>query len=214
MKLTLTLIPLLLLVSACNPAAQDPKAVAQQYWQAMVDGDTELANSLVSADSQTEQQNYLQSLQQSGNKITQVALDDQHISVVTTINPDAKRPYKDRPFETILVLEQGRWKIDLTETRIPPERSDTEKQLDELSEKLSRSVDDNIGEMEQVVSEGMELLNEILRDGSKDMGDSFLKGMQELKDAMRESVEKMKQRRRQQSEDNKPAHDDTGEGVI
>lgn len=115
MKLLLPLIALAML-SACNQPAQDPKTVAQHYWQAIIDGDTETAKSLIASDSTKEFDDYLTHMNSNHQNITQVALDDQRTSVTTTINPNSDQPFNDRPFETILVLEEGQWRIDLKQT--------------------------------------------------------------------------------------------------
>ncbi len=209
-------LPLLLSLSGCLEA-QNPKDIAQQYWQAMVNGDTEAARQYVSQDSQQAFEQTLTRIDQ-GMKIDQVALDELNTSVVTTINPDADKPYLDQPFETVLVLEQGKWKIDMQRTRIPPAPGELEKQLGELSQKLNRSLDQSSREMEQVFGESMRLLDELLTQGTKEMSESLLKGMEKFREAMRESAEAMRQRReqqqqQQQSQTSSPAND-SGEGVI
>ena len=214
-------LPLLLSLSACLEA-QNPKDIAQQYWQAMANGDTEAAKQYVSKDSQQAFDQYLQRVNQ-GAAIKQVALDDLNTSVVTTINPNPQKPYLDRPFNTYLVLEQGKWKIDMQRTQVPPAPDEIEKQLGELSQKLNQSLQQNATEMEQVIGEGMQLLDQLLTQGSKQMSESLLQGMEKFREAMRESVEAMKQKRQQMqqapsapapSSPRPTAPEDSGEGMI
>ena len=205
-------LPLLLSLSGCLEA-QNPKAIAEQYWQAMVDGDTEAARQFVSQDSQQAFEQTVQRLN-NGMQVKQVALDDLNTSVVTTLNPNADKPYLDRPFQTVLVLEQGKWKIDMQRTRIPPAPGELEKQLGELTQKLDQSLQHSSREIEQVFGESMKLLDDLLSQGSQQMSRSLLEGMEKFREAMRESVEAMKQRREQRQPQTPPTDADSGEGVI
>ncbi len=212
MKKHLLVLPVLLSLSACLEA-QNPKDIAQQYWQAIVDGDTEAARQYISKDSQQAFEQTLQRLD-NGMEVRQVALDDLNTSVTTTLNPNTDKPYLDRPFETVLVLEDGKWKIDLQRTRIPPAPDEIEQQLGELSQKLNQTMQQSAGEMEQALGEGMKLLDDLLTQGTKEMSESLLQGMEKFREAMRESVEAMKQRREQMQQRPSPPAEDDGEGMI
>jgi len=217
MKPKLLALPLLLSLSACLEA-QNPKDIAQQYWQALADGDTEAARQYVSQDSRRDFDRFLQNRTQ-GDAIRQVELGTLNTSVETTINPDPQQAGLDRPFDTYLVLEQGKWKIDMQRTRVPPAPGELEKQLGELTQQLNQSLRQNASEMEQVFGESMQLLDELLTQGSQEMSRSLLQGMEKFREAMRESVEAMKQKREQlkQTPPGAPppaSPEDTGEGTI
>lgn len=127
-------------------------------------------------------------------------------------------------FDTILVLQQGQWKIDADRTPMPASPEAKEKEREQLAEKLSESMKENIESIDEAMTQGMHLLNEALQDGSKEMGDSLLKLMNELNSTMKESIDKMKQRRQQQLDEEKQNPQDKpsppqpdprqGEGMI
>lgn len=204
-----------ILLTACMHEAEDPKLVAQQYWQALVDKDYETAQQLVSNDSQDDFDSHVEAVNNPG-ALSQVALDDHRTVVITTLNPSNDKPYNDRPFESVMVLEDGHWKIDLEQTRLPPPPTDLEKQLNEMANGLSDSVDESLDTMEDVIDESMRLLDETLNQGSREMSDSFESAMRKMQEAMRESIESMKRRRDQmeQAPEPAPAPNAEGEGVI
>lgn len=204
-----------LFITACAQPAQDPKAITQQYWQAIIDGDIEAAKLVVSTDSQAAFEKYIADNEQNQKVVAQVALDEQRTTVTTTINPDAAKPHNDRPFDTILVIEEGKWKVDASQTRPSVPYTEMQQQLNDMANELSHSMNNNLDDIEKRVGEGMELLNEMLRDGSQEMSDAFLKGMEEMKEAMRESIDKMKQRRMQEQQQHQDTpQDSSGEGMI
>lgn len=140
--------------------------------------------------------------------VDHVGLDDEYATVVSVLNPAGESADDNCTFDTILVLEQGHWKIDASRTRLPLPKTASEKQMEELTEQLSESMQKNIESIDDTMAESMHMFNEMLREGSNEMGNSLLKGMEELNRKMRESIDNMKQRR---SKDNIP---DKGEGMI
>ena len=209
-----------LLLSACTQAAEDPKAVADKYWQYMQSGKLNEAEKLVSADS-------LHALPEHSKRLdanTSVSPDKATTIVtttITTIDPDNNYRHTET-FNTVLVLQQGQWKIDATQSQIPPAPDEKEKQMKKLADELSQSMQENVESMDDAVNQGMQLLNEALRDGSKEMGDSLLHLMNELNTTMQQSIDKMKQRREQQLQEKQQQPDPQktqpdhrqGEGMI
>lgn len=214
---TLLVLSATLLLAACNLEAEEPKTVAQRYWQAMVDKDYETARSLVSSDSQQGFDIHREAVN-SPEALQQVALDDQRVTVVTTINPDPRKAWRDRPFETVMKYEQGAWKIDLQKTRLPVPTSELERKMEDMANDMDGAVEDNLRTMEEVLEEGMKLFDESVEQGSKEMSNSFSRAMKKMQETMRESIEKMKQRREEmQRDDMHPQQSDepvSGEGVI
>ena len=188
-----------------------PREVAHQYWQALKNGDTETARKLVSTSSQQDFDTYLTQPADEKTPIGEITLGAEQTTVVTLIYPEDNTPDDYSAFDTTLVMEDGKWKIDAAQTVIPrPPPSDRE--LEELADQLSESMEDNIESIEDAMSEGMKLLDEALREGSRDMGESMLKGMEEMNRALQESIEEMQKRREQQQ--TKPKKDGEGEGLI
>lgn len=208
------------LVSACIEATDTPKQVAQKYWDALQKGDHITVRQHASKASQEDLDHYLALPPDQRTTTHEVILGFEYTVVDTIINPNASPTDEQHTIETMLVLEDGKWKVDASRTQIPPPRISTEKELGELADQLSESMKDNIDSMDDALTEGMEMLNEALRDGSKEMGESMLKLMQELNESMKNSVDQMKQRNQQQNTDQLPDTQPTppdpnlGEGVI
>ena len=206
-------------LSGCTQPAENPKAIADQYWQFIQAGNTVEAEKLVSLSSRRAY---------SDNNHRKTAIEkfsnSEAITIVST-TIDTTSPHSNlkntQTFDTYLVLQQGQWKIDADRTQIPAAPSVTEEELRHLAEELSESMQDNIESIDESVSQGMQMLNEVLRDGSKEMGESLLQLMNELNRSMHDSIDKMKQRRQQQLQEQDPQQDQTeqpdpdkGEGMI
>ena len=214
----LLLIPVLLFtLTACLPATEDPKTVADKYWQSMQIGNHAEAEKLVTINSRR----YLAAHKERMQTITQLDNDEARTIVsttITTVNPETGYEYQES-FNTVLVLEQGQWKVDIRQTDIPPSPIARQEELDQLAEELNESMKDNMESIDEAMNEGMHMLNEALQEGSKEMGESMLRMMDELNKSMHESIEQMKQRRQQQLEEQQnqqtPQPDpDQGEGMI
>ena len=197
-------------LSSCTQPAEDPKTIADQYWQHIQAGNNVEAEKLVSMNSRralTETQHQKINIEQFSNAEAQTIVS----TTITTISQ--KNLKQSRTFNTYLVLQQGQWKVDANQTQIPPAPSATEEELQQLAEELSESMQDNIDSIDEAMNQGMQLLNEALRDGSKEMGDSLLHLMNDLNSTMHDSIDKMKQRREQQlQEKQKPQQTDPTEG--
>jgi hypothetical protein len=191
--------------------AESPREIAYKYWQALKNGDTETARKLVSTGSRPDFDSYLAKPADEKTAIGEINLGAEQTTVVTLIYPEGNAPDDYSAFDTTLVMEDGEWKIDAAQTVIPrPPPSDRE--LEELANQLSESMEDNIESLEDAMNEGMKLLDEALREGSRDMGESMLKGMEHMNRALQESIEEMQKRREEQQK--KPKKDGEGEGLI
>ena len=196
-KLLITLVPLITL-SACLHQADNPRDIASQYWQALKIGDTETARKLVSTSSRQDFDNYLAKPVDEKTPIDEIKLGTEQTTVVTIIYPQGDNPEDYSAFDTTLVMEDGKWKIDAAQTVIP-RPAPSKRELDELADELSESMQDNIDSIEDAMNEGMKMLDEALREGSRDMGESMLKGMEEMNRALRESIEDMQRRREEKT---------------
>lgn len=183
-------------LSACNQPADDPKAVADKYWLNMQAGNITEAEKLVTTNSRhalSAQADRMPSIAQLDNGEARTIVS----TTITTINPNTDYRQTET-FDTVLVLQQGQWKVDLNNTQIPPSPTAREEELQRLKQELSESMQENVESMDDAMTQGMEMLNEALQEGSKEMGDSLLQLMNELNSTMQESIEKMKERREQQ----------------
>ena len=209
-----------LTLAACIQTADDPKTVSDKYWQYLQSGNTTEAKKLLTINSSqafSEHTSRINSNTQIDNTEAKALVN----TSITTINP-ATNDSRTESFNTVLVLQQGQWKIDINQTQIPPPPSAQEEEIQQLTEELSESMQENIESIDDAMSEGMKMLNEALHDGSKEMGDSLLHLMNELNHTMQKSIDKMKERREQQMQEQNPEQNKQqpdpdlrqGEGMI
>ena len=105
-------------------------------------------------------------------------------------------------FDTLLVMEDGEWKIDAAHTQLPTlKQSNKPSNSNQLSDALQKNLDS----MDEAIEQGSDMLNNFLQEGSKEMSESLLKGMNKMNESLREAIEKMKQRRE---------HENNDEGLI
>jgi len=189
----LTFTFLSIILSACTQPAENPKAVAEQYWGNIQSGNTLEAEKFATIKSRRTISEHSQRI----SSITTLENGETKTIVSTTItatNPETDYTHT-QTFDTILVLQQGQWKVDVDASPIPPSPSAQKEELQRLAEKLSKSMQDNIESIDEAVNEGMTILNETLREGSKEMGESLLNMMKELNKSMHESIDKMKKQK-------------------
>ena len=207
-------------LAACIPPADDPKTVADKYWQYLQAGNTTEAKKLLSTNSHqffSEHSSRINSNTQLDNSQAKTLV----TTTITSFNPATNRSHTET-FNTILVLQQDQWKIDIKQSQIPPPPSAQEEKIQQLTEELSESMQENIESIDGAMSEGMQTLNEALRDGSKEMGDSLLHLMNELNRTMQKSIDNIKERREQQKQEQNPEQNKQqpqpdprqGEGMI
>ncbi len=207
---SLWLIVSTLLISACAKPAKSPASVAHQYWQLIQDGKTKAAEQLVSSNSRQAFEDTIKTLK----PVRHFELKNSRTSVTTILNPSTTNPALNQPFNTSLILEQGRWRIDATQTQIPLERAATKQQ--QPGDNFSKSMRNNMHAMSNNMHEGIKLLNNALRNGSKDMHNSFLKGMKKLNESMQKSIAALKRHKQQDQQPSVPAQPNAnkGEGII
>lgn len=207
-------------LTACTQPAEDPKTVADKYWQHLQTGNIAEAEKLVSLNSRqviADHQSRIANISQLDNGEASTIVS----TTITTINPTNNHSHTET-FNTVLVLQQGQWKVDVSQSPIPPAPSAHEEEMQKLAEDLTESMQENIESIDNAMSEGMQLLNEALREGSREMGDSLLNLMNELNSTMHESIDKMKERRNKQLEKQQDElqpeqiqpDPDKGEGII
>jgi len=202
-------------LTACEQSAESPKQVAEQYWQALKSGDIASAKKLVSNNTQTDLENYLALPGEEKIALDEINLGEEYATVTTIIasktdigTSQAQTPNTDHhiSFDTVLILEQGKWKIDASRTQVPAPQKPEEQSSDALQE--------NLNSMDEVLEQGADMLNEFLQEGSKEMSESLLKGMNKMNESLREALEKMKQRRQMEEKSPPTTEDKNGEGLI
>lgn len=195
--------------TACSRVAPNPQTVASEYWTQIQAGDTAAARKLVSTSSRSKFDQQIKTLK----PVQKFTLGNTHAVVSTTLNAAATSPAQQQPFDMVLVLENGRWRVDASQTHLPADMDSSKQQQKKLADKLSKSIRTNLDEMNKTMHEGAQLLNNALHDGSRDMEQSLLKGIKQLNESMRHSIEQLK-RRQQQNPPPGKTNTANGEGVI
>ena len=88
----LTVILLSILMSACMHEAENPRDIATQYWQALKNGDTATARSLVSSDSQQAFDEYVAIPAEQKKPIGEINLGAEQTTMITIIYPEDSSP--------------------------------------------------------------------------------------------------------------------------
>ena len=211
MKIQHLLLLVIPVISSCSATVDTPAQVAEKYWQAIQQGDTTTAKKYISNNSENRLETQLNQFKT--EKINDISITKDSISVVTTINPMAKATEKKKSFNTAMTFENNQWKVDLSNTHIPVAKI-SEDNLQKLAEKLSESMQKSVDSIEEVMGEGMNLLNDALREGSEEMGSTLLDTMQELNEKMNESIDKMKKERQKNPAAPESKDSESGEGLI
>ena len=196
MKIFTLILLLSISLVACTQTENDPAIVANKYWQHLQAGNFTEAEKLVSSDSRhtlSAHSERMASISKLDNGEAKTIVS----TTITTINPDSNVSHT-QTFDTVLVLQNGQWKVDASQSLLPPPLITKEEELNKLTEELSDSMQENIESIDEAMTQGMEMLNEALHEGSKEMSESMLQMMNELNSTMQESIDKMKQRRQQQ----------------
>lgn len=211
MKILIT-IALSFTLFACTQPAEDPKTIANMYWQLLQSGNITEAEKLVSVASRrnfSAHSDRIATISQLENGEARTLVS----TTITTTNPTNNFTHS-QTFDTVLVLQQGEWKIDVNQSPIPLSPNAREEELQKLAEELSRSMQENIDSVDETVSQGMQLLNEALREGSKEMGESLLNMMNQLNNSMKDSIDQMKKRQEQEQQQQNKPDAEKGEGMI
>lgn len=211
MKHLISSIFAIITLTACQSTANSPKQVAEQYWQALQKGDTETARKLVSQDTQQSLENFLALPATERNSFNTVSLGTEQSSVATIIGTPDADTNNQQQFNTVLIMENGSWKINASHT--------LEAAADVIINKPDQedSLQQKLDSMDKALEEGTDILNEFMQEGSKEMSESLLKGMNKMNESLRDAIEKMKRRREQQNHPEQPADDiqeKNGEGLL
>ncbi|MDA3868694.1 MAG: hypothetical protein PF589_01820 [Gammaproteobacteria bacterium] len=198
-------------LSACQPNTESPSQVTKEYWQALKNNDLTSASKLVSKNSQSHLSRYFALPEDQKIPLDEIYVGAEYATVTTIINPESStaeeapgQSQHDIPtmtFETILTLEDGRWKVDATRTQNPVLQEADKSSHDAPSSDLDTAP------LNEALQESAEMLNQFMREGSKEMSETFLEGMNKMNETLREAIDKMKQRREQQEPAQPPANE-------
>ena len=136
---TLVIFALVASTTGCPLKNDDPKTVADQYWQLLKAGEYTKAEKLLTKDSRNQISHHAQLVDNVGNLENGEAR-----TIVTTtitrINPKTHYTYQ-QTFDTVMVLEDGEWKIDANASSIPAPMSESDQKMQQFSDDFSNEME-------------------------------------------------------------------------
>lgn len=153
-----------LTAAACG-AADSPGTVAEAFWTASKDGDKELAETYMVEGGSA-------SISEGGSgssigefSLGETAVDGERATVATTVTSMGEQSMV-LDFNTVLVQQDGSWKVDLDQTTDEMMRSLLGTTMGDLAEQMGEAVGNAMGEVMEGIAEGM-------AEGLKSMGDAL-----------------------------------------
>ena len=159
---------------ACS-GGDDAAQTAEDFWMASKAGDIELAKTYVTEASVGS----IKEPGESGSSIGDVSLgelsfDGDQAMVETSLIASGDEPMTVE-FRTILVQEDGRWKVDLDQTTDELMKSMLGVTMGEMAEAMGNAMGEAMGAMAEGMAQGM-------ADGMKAMGEALADSMRGRKD--------------------------------
>lgn len=155
-----------LLATACG-AADGPGAVAQAFWTASKEGDIDRAKTYVAEGSKATMSNPEKSQSLRKFSLGEVTVDGDRATVETTVMAEET----ELAFETVLIRQEGDWKVDLDATTDEMMKSLFGTTMGEFTKKMGEAVGEALGESMKAVAEGMaeglQAMGEALSDSLK-----------------------------------------------
>jgi hypothetical protein len=152
-------------IIGCSSGSKDALSVAKEFWAALEDQNLEKAKSYATI----ETRNSLQLNEREENEdveieFGEVTVEDSQTRVQTTMRSIGEESETTIPLETVLVKEEGEWRVDVDQT-------------------MMSLFGGAMGRM-------MEGLGEAMKDGMEDMGKAMVEGMKGAMEEMEEEMSK------------------------
>jgi len=157
---------LTIIVAAC--ASSDPAAVAEAFWQAGRDGDIERARSFVSASSSAKMNDGTSSTLEDV-WIGESTVDGDGATVETRVMAATGEQSRQIDFNTIMVREDGAWKVDLDATSQEMMKEILGVTMSEFGEQVGDAMKGAMEGMAEGMAKGMEKMGEAMTDAAKQL---------------------------------------------
>lgn len=154
------------LVTACA-GAEGPEAVADHFWAAVQDGDAETARAY-SIESETSSLKMEDESSIESYELGETRSDDGKALVKTRVTTAGEWEL-DLSFETVLIEDDGVWKVDVDQTGSRMVRAVIGASTEELVRGIADTLRGAMGEVMEGVAEGMKDLGEALGKAEEDM---------------------------------------------
>ena len=169
------------LIQACTPQKPNtPQTVAQAFWTATLNGDTETAKQLLTPQSQADFKVILHS-QKDFVELGEQSITTKKAVILTQITRHKNNQQTKTALRTILINQNGQWLVDFKKTRDSMLGSELQSVIDQLSNTMRETIDK----------------------GVKVMGESIKDELQEIENSLQETLEDLNQEMEKQQQQNK-----------
>ena len=156
---------------SCGGASDAARDVADTFWQASRDGDTEVVRSLVASGSKAKVNEPVDGDAPFGDyALGDVSIEDGVAGVETTVEGMDGSTMGEVQFKTFLIQEDGAWKVDLDRTTSDMMRvmlGVTMEQLGEMmGEAMGKAMEGMVEGMAEGMKEGMEAMGEAMNEAA------------------------------------------------
>ncbi|TVL98953.1 MAG: hypothetical protein CV087_19890 [Candidatus Brocadia sp. WS118] len=162
-----------------------PQEVAQCFWDAMKVQDVENGRKYATTSTRTLVDTSGEQFKDAVVTFGKIVIDGDLTTIDTTVRLQKHGTETSIPFQTILVKEDGEWRVDYAQTKETIKEDDSfsgiTKNLQELGGKLTKRMDEALGEIKQKIPEYEEKMKKLGDVASKKMDEALQRSMEEIK---------------------------------
>ena len=157
MPIVLMLVVAIGLSLGCSRGGDEAVAVAREFWDAMIDEDIERARACATEESAGSISiNEESSPEQAEVTLGSVTQKDDHISISTTVIATDEGQEMNIPLETIVVQENGAWKVDAGRTMMSMFGGAMAAMMQGMTDAMADGMEEMGQAMGQAMTEGFE----------------------------------------------------------
>jgi hypothetical protein len=157
-----------LCAAACG-AADGPDVVAEAFWRASKEGDAELAKTYMAEGGSASINDDRNGSSIGDYSLGETAIDGQRATVETTITSSGEQEMVI-DFTTVLVQQDGSWKVDLDQTTDAMMQSLLGTTMSGMAEQMGEAMGEAMKGMAEGMAEGLQSMGDALEDSLKTAG--------------------------------------------
>lgn len=171
----------LFLIQACTPKKPNtPLTVAQTFWSATLDGDTETAKQLLTPQSRPHFKIILHD-QKDFVELGEQSITTASAEILTQITRHKNNQQNTTALRTILVNQKGQWLVDFDKTRDSMLGSELQSVIDQLSDTMRETIDKGVKVMGESVKDELQKMERVLQDTLQDLNQEMERQQQQNK---------------------------------
>lgn len=167
---------------------KSPQEVAQCFWDAMKVQDIENSRKYSTTSTRTLIDASSEQFKDSVVTFGKIVIDGDLTTIDTTVRTQKHGTETSIPFQTILIHENGEWRVDYAQTKETIKAEDSfsgiTKNVQEFGEKLSKRMDEALEEIKQKMPEYEEKMKKLGDVASKKVDEALQRSMEEIKKGM------------------------------